>query len=155
MLEITNSFFLDNKYRTINDYVSSPADGDVLTDIGVQKVTIDTFISGKPGFEEYDDFSLYDAWVAVFDEWMLYQAGINNLFYFNFDKLERGELNYEKKTATYSIKAHKIMSDKCRLFTEALKNGTGFFHIMFMPNVFILYICVITASISIFLFLNR
>ena len=28
------------EYRTINDYESSPADGDVLTDIGVQKVTI-------------------------------------------------------------------------------------------------------------------
>ena len=80
------------------------------------------FKSGKPGLDEYDEFSIYDEWNKAWDEWILYQAD-SPMFYISFDQLKKGELDYETKTASYKITAHYKESDKIQIIENALSVG--------------------------------
>ena len=73
------------------------------------------FLSGMPGLDEYDDFSFYD-------EWIMYKAEYP-MFYISFGKLEKGLLDYETRTATYSIEAELKYSEKSSKIKKSLDEG--------------------------------
>ena len=80
------------------------------------------FLSGKPGLDEYDEFSIYYEWQRAYDEWIMYKAKYP-MFYISFGKLEKGLLDYETRTATYSIEAELKYSEKSSKIEESLDKG--------------------------------
>ena len=81
-----------------------------------------TFRSGKPGYGEYDEFSFYDAWQKAWNEWFLYKTE-KSMYYIDFGKLKKGDLDYETRTASYSINPHVIYSKKRELIEDTLSTG--------------------------------
>ena len=58
--------------------------------------------NGNPGLEEFDKFSLYDGWMLLCKNsekyWTEYPP-----YFFNFP-IEKGDLNYETRTASYNVR---------------------------------------------------
>ncbi len=82
----------------------------------------ETFSSGLPGFDEYDEFSIYDGWCNAIEEFILYWTD-NNPWIVVFGELQKGDLDYETKTAKYTIQAELETSTKFNSMYGAIRKG--------------------------------
>lgn len=68
-------------------------------------------ISGQPGFGNYNEFSLYDNWVLLLKDAEAYWT-TNSPYVFAFSELKKENVNYEKRTADYSVDVSTEYSEK-------------------------------------------
>lgn len=78
--------------------------------------------SGKPGIGEYDEFDTYDCWAELQEEYEDYWYEDCPL-YFNFSDFEKGELDYETRTASYSIKLNAEWTPKYKRIKDIVSTG--------------------------------
>jgi|GEM_PF-2768400 len=68
-------------------------------------------ISGQPGFGNYNEFSLYDNWISLLKDAEAYWT-TNSPYVFAFSELKKENVNYEKRTADYSVEVSTEYSEK-------------------------------------------
>lgn len=78
--------------------------------------------SGKPGIGEYDDFDTYDCWAELQEEYEDYWYE-DCPVYFTFSDFEKGELDYETRTASYSIKLNAEWTPKYTNIKDIVSTG--------------------------------
>lgn len=83
---------------------------------------VEEFVNGKPGLDEYDEFSIYDGWMSALDEFVSYWTE-NNPFIIKFDELKKGPLNYETRTTEYTIQGKLEGSNKFGTMYRTLLQG--------------------------------
>ncbi len=59
-------------------------------------------LSGQPGFDNYNEFSLYDNWRLLLRDAEKYWT-INCPYTFSFHNLSKENINYDKRTADYTV----------------------------------------------------
>lgn len=75
-------------------------------------------ISGQPGFGNYNEFTLYDNWVLLLKDAEAYWTA-NCPYVFSFSGLKKEDVNYEKRTADYSVEVKTAYSEK---YLEIVQN---------------------------------
>lgn len=82
-----------------------------------------TIKNGKPGYGEFDDFSLYDEWIRLLQEFESYWTEYCP-HEFNVVKIEKAALNSEKKTADYKLKIQVDWIGKFdALYSDTIQKG--------------------------------
>lgn len=74
-------------------------------------------ISGQPGFGNYNEFSLYDNWVLLLKDAEAYWT-TNSPYVFAFSELKKENVNYEKRTADYSVEVSTEYSEKYKTIVQ-------------------------------------
>ena len=94
------------------------------SDVAHQKYTelSDCIKSGKPGFGEFNVFSMHDEWVNLIKNAEKYFTETFP-YMISYDTLEMDSANYEKKTANYKLGLTVNQSDFYKNTREILKNG--------------------------------
>ena len=68
-------------------------------------------LSGQPGFDKYNEFSLYDNWRLLLRDAETYWT-INCPYTFSFYNLSKENVNYDKRTADYTVSIKTNCSEK-------------------------------------------
>lgn len=94
------------------------------SDVALQKYTelSDCIKSGKPGFGEFNVFSMHDEWVNLIKNAEKYFTETFP-YMISYDTLEMDSANYEKKTANYKLGLTVNQSEFYKNAREILKNG--------------------------------
>lgn len=94
------------------------------SDVAQQKYTelSDCIKSGKPGFGEFNVFSMHDEWVNLIKNAEKYFTETFP-YMISYDTLEMDSANYEKKTANYKLGLTVNQSEFYENAREILKNG--------------------------------
>ncbi|MCR5622619.1 MAG: formylglycine-generating enzyme family protein [Treponema sp.] len=87
-------------------------------------VRLNTIIqNGKPGKDiEYDEFDLYDGWVALWKDFVDYWT-TNNAFCFSVVDLTRKDLDMEARTATYRMSTSVSLTFKFQTILDVVQSG--------------------------------
>lgn len=120
------------KYEAENEYVyamscyyDAVAIGDENIELAYNSyMTLEKSIeNGNPGPGEFDDFSLYDGWLSLLKNAEKYATEyIPYIIYFP-GTFEKGEINYENRTAKYYAKVEFDHSAKYERIYEVIKTG--------------------------------
>lgn len=87
------------------------------------KTLLNTISKGEPGYGKFDEFSIYDDWIKLLQEFETYWTNFCP-FAFSFEKLERVSLDIKNQTADYEISCKKIESEKFKLIYDAVQKGS-------------------------------
>lgn len=82
----------------------------------------DTIYNGKPGYGEYDDFSLYDDWLVLLKDFERYWTE-NPPIGLQFDDIEKGSIDRANRTVSYSVNVWYGYSQKAVYVASILKEG--------------------------------
>ena len=78
--------------------------------------------SGKPGFDEYDDFSLYDNWVLLLKDFEKYWTE-NAAKTFYIGELKKGDIDRASRTASYSVSVELVRPKKFKHIFDTMNAG--------------------------------
>lgn len=79
-------------------------------------------MSGKPGYGEFDEFDLHDEWKNLLIQMEKY-AYTRVPYIITTGELERGDLNYKTKTASYNCNVNINYSQRFRIIKEIIVRG--------------------------------
>ena len=71
----------------------------------------DTIKGGRPGYGEFDDFDIYDGWMAIAEEWEVYWKK-NCPVYFEYEKFFLKNFDMEKRTGSYEVSLASSFTSK-------------------------------------------
>lgn len=77
---------------------------------------------GNPGYGEFDEFSLYDDWLVLLKDFEQYWTE-NPPIAVHFEDIERGKIDRETRTASYSVKTWYGYSPKANIIGVRIING--------------------------------
>ncbi|MCQ2600318.1 MAG: hypothetical protein MJ184_03045 [Treponema sp.] len=99
-----------------------PALGVDLTDHFI--ALTEAISSGKPGLGNYDDFELFDNWVALCEDYEIYWSEHpDEIFTIEVGKPEKGVVDMEKRTANYTLTVKQTRTKKFISINDAVMNG--------------------------------
>lgn len=84
----------------------------------------EVILSGKPGFGEYNEFTLRDGWIALRIEFEKYWSE-NSTCYFKPGSIKKGDVNYENRTAKYTVSLKTEYTEKYNIINNIFKTGFG------------------------------
>src|SRR5574344_1421585 len=82
----------------------------------------DAIKEGKPGPGEYDEFALHDNWILLLQNTEKYWTEFCPK-YFTFREIEKGDVDFENHTASYSISMKSHFTNKFYSINECVEEG--------------------------------
>lgn len=103
-------------------YDAMEAAPDLAEPFYAYKKLADTIESGNPGYGEFDDFSMYDGWVEIMQEYESYWSE-NIPRAIVFSDLKKDKMDMENRKVTYSVRINAVPTEKYSALEKVFSTG--------------------------------